>query len=776
VREIGLGLATVDGNELHLLPGGERFAEEKVYGILPYGDGRLLLVARAGATLLDPTGKKPPEKLVTEADSFFADRQVYAGCALPGGIFVLASLRGGIAVIDRNGRLLERIDKKRGLNDETVYFPFVGHDGRLWLGLSNGISIVRYPAAVTRIPNEGEVGLEGFVESVTRYRGDLIASTSLGLYRMTPAATAEDEPRFTAIGGIANQCYSVLAEGDTLLAATRDGIFAIDGDKATKIDPAFAYTLVPSQDPNRVIAGYDDGVGILERQGSLWKVTARLEDAGHEVVGVLDGGPGEIWGGTDSNGLYRIAPQTTGPAPKLTVTEHFDEKAGLPEGWVHPFRIAGEVRFGTREGIYRFDRHERRFRLDPPFERSLGRRAAFRLQQSADGQTLWIVSENEVLRFVRAGDEWRQVPSSVKRIGAGDRVLSFFAEGDVLWIGGDVGLFRYVVPADSSPPKPRALVREAQFGAKNTIKVAFSGAGDPSLELSTFLQGFDSGWSAWSRDSWKEYTNLPGGRYVFRVRARDAYGQVGPAAELSFTLRKPWFLRWWALALFAAAAVLLIYLIVRIRGAQLRRRNLELERIIDAKTAALREASYTDPLTSLRNRRFFSEVIVTETALQPSSRLVLLLADLDFFKSVNDRFGHAAGDAVLTEAAGRLRSVARSSDLLVRWGGEEFLLIAREAVAGDAAELARRILAVFITSPFRVGDEEILLSVSVGWTQYPLSMTNVAGGASGPVAIEAALDLADRGLYQAKASGRNRAVGYVPAADGTGQWLVVPGQ
>jgi diguanylate cyclase (GGDEF)-like protein len=801
VREVGLGLATVDGDSLHLLPGGERFADEKIFVILPYGDGRLFVVGRtSGATLLDPTGKRSPEKLVTAADSFFSERQVYTGCVLPSGRFVIASIRGGIAVIDRAGHLLERIDKRRGLNDETVYFPLVTHDGRLWLALNDGLSIVSYPTPVTTLPNDGQLGLEGFVESVVRHQGTLIVSTGRGIYRMTPAATAEEEPRFLPIAGIATQCYTVLSEGDTLLAATREGIFAIRGEQVTRIDPNFAYHLAPSTVPGRVIVGYDEGVGILERDRDSWKLVARLPDAGHEVVGVLDTGDGDLWGGTDSGGLYRLALTRSAAGAQLVVRDHFDESNGLPEGWGYPIRIDGQLRLGTREGIYQFDRAHRRFRRDPLFEQSLSRRSAFRVEQSADGQTLWIVSENEVLRLKRMDGTWRSAPSAARKIGAGDRILSFFQEGSVLWIGGDDGLFRHAVPDDRLPPPPRALIREARLGdgtplfggafsddggivtrqtvdfapiprAQNSIRFAFTGAGNPSQELSSVLEGFDHGWSDWSREPWKEYTNLPGGRYRFRVRARDAYGQISPEAALSFSVLGPWYLSWWALALLVLAILALIQLIVRIRGAQLRRRNRELERIVEIKTAALREASHTDPLTSLFNRRFFSESVAGESS--GPEQLALLLIDLDFFKSVNDRFGHAAGDAVLVEAAARLRSAAGESDRLLRWGGEEFLLIAA-ADAARATELARQILSLFASSPFVVtGGKGIPLSVSIGLAPFPMQ------NASGPLAIETALDLADRALYQAKTLGRNRAVGYAPASayddEVPADWVIILG-
>jgi diguanylate cyclase (GGDEF)-like protein len=793
VRQTGIGLSTVDGDRLHLLPGGERFAEEKVFVILPYGDGRLLLIGRAsGAMLFDPAGRQPLETLATPANDFFTTMQAYHGCVLADGTFAITSVRGGVAVINRSGDLLARFDKKRGLNDDMAFYAFASRDRRLWLGLNYGVSVLDVPAVVTRHSNEGETGLEGFVESIARHHGRLYASTGRGIYQM-PAAPAGEEPHFGVLPGTATQSYKLLSAGDTLLAATRDGVLEIvddgkGGEKAVTIQPEFAYSLAPvAGDPERILVAFDRGAGVLEKIDGVWKLTARAEQAGHAVVEILDAGGGEVWAGTESDGLFKLRLDGRGASTRLTLEKRFDSAAGLPEGWAYPNLVDGRLAFGTPDGIYRFVRERNRFEPDPAFASALGKRPAFRIEAGGEN-TLWLVSDNEALRLDRTAAGWKQTPTGIRTIGGGDRILSFLIENDVLWIGGDRGLFRYEPSKDVMPPAPRALIREVRLGdgtlffggaysdgrgvvdrqthgfppiahEKNSIRFNFAGGGRSDLDLSYRLEGFDSEWSGWSREPWKEYTNLPGGDYVFRVRARDRYSQTGPAAALAFRVLRPWYLTLWAIAAFIAAGVLLVLLIVRIRGAHLRRKNRELQQIIDTKTAALREASYTDPLTSLRNRRYFAEVTTHEAAGQRQS--LLLLVDLDSFKGVNDQYGHAAGDAVLVETARRLAEVAaRDAELLFRWGGEEFLLIAGGRGAAEGPELAKRLLEIIAATPFNAGGTEVWLTASIGWAPYPLFLRSPAAAG-----IEAVLDLADRAMYQAKASGRNRAVGFVPRAD-----------
>ncbi len=189
----------------------------------------------------------------------------------------------------------------------------------------------------------------------------------------------------------------------------------------------------------------------------------------------------------------------------------------------------------------------------------------------------------------------------------------------------------------------------------------------------------------------------------------------------------------------------------------------------------LEEASLTDPLTGVRNRRYFSATITSDVSQalrayadghDPRTRdLVFYLIDADDFKEINDRYGHDAGDRVLVEMALRIRSSIRHSDVLIRWGGEEFLIISRYTNRDEAGILAERLLAGVGGTPFLLDDseEKIYRTCSVGWAAFPWLPHDPK-----VVGYEEVLNLADRGLNQAKRSGKNRAVAMMPAADRRG--------
>jgi diguanylate cyclase (GGDEF)-like protein len=186
----------------------------------------------------------------------------------------------------------------------------------------------------------------------------------------------------------------------------------------------------------------------------------------------------------------------------------------------------------------------------------------------------------------------------------------------------------------------------------------------------------------------------------------------------------------------------------------------------------LEEASMTDPLTGIRNRRFLSATVEGEVAQtlrgfaegndRSSRDLVFYLIDLDNFKEVNDLYGHDAGDRVLVEATRRIGTAVRDSDVLLRWGGEEFLILSRATDRRQADSLALRVMQAVRGEPFAVdSSHEIRRTCSIGWAAFPWLEEN-----PGAMGYEEVLTLADRALAQAKKAGKDQAIGMTPARAG----------
>lgn len=182
----------------------------------------------------------------------------------------------------------------------------------------------------------------------------------------------------------------------------------------------------------------------------------------------------------------------------------------------------------------------------------------------------------------------------------------------------------------------------------------------------------------------------------------------------------------------------------------------EMAPVLEAKrlTETLRESALRDPMTGLNNRRFLEECIdsLVASSRRRKSSLALLMLDLDYFKVVNDTHGHDAGDTVLKTLASTLRNAVRASDLVVRFGGEEFVIVLQDSDAEGAALVAENIRAAVESLKINIGSEVLRKTISIGYAMLPED-----GDAFWQV-----IKFADVALYKAKTTGRNRVVRFSP--------------
>jgi diguanylate cyclase (GGDEF)-like protein len=244
-----------------------------------------------------------------------------------------------------------------------------------------------------------------------------------------------------------------------------------------------------------------------------------------------------------------------------------------------------------------------------------------------------------------------------------------------------------------------------------------------------------------------------------RTETRAAQGVLfgvfaAPGWALARTLAEPRGTLWGELA---AHSWLYAYLLVgaaagfAVFGAMLGRREDALEQM----NLQLDELAVSDPLTGLRNVRYFRPRLeeARAAALRAGEALALVVLDLDRFKEVNDRFGHPAGDRVLRAVAGAIASAVREGDTaarlsgsVARMGGEEFAVVLPGAGAAEAAAVAARILeAIRATSVVTEKEEEVRVSASAG----------VAATDAGALTADELYARADRAMYASKAAGRD---------------------
>lgn len=586
------GLMRLAGDRLVEVPGGRQFANETRPVILPVDGGRILVGTRADGLFLGDG--KSMTRFPTEVDGWLRTADLYRGATLPDGTLALTSSGAGMAIIDTRGRLLQRLEASNGLAD-TLYYVYPDAQGGLWVGYEGGIARVETPSPISLHQPSPEFPAGG-IAFMHRHQGTLYTATSRGVFLLSPApagpAGAGQAGRFVRVAGLSPtvQCWWLVSVDDPgapgrsqLLAATGDGVYRIEGARATPVQESVAGSFMAAvlhrskKDPTRVFVGLFDGLASLRLDAGRWLSEGRVPGINDEVRTIAEDADGRLWLGTAATGVLRL---TMGAAPRV---ERFGVDQGLPAGGVTVSWAAGRPVFLTPVDLFRFDEARGRFLPDPTFKIAAMDPNGYGgfLWEDPQGNVWVNLGRESAVAKPKAGGGYTVVKQPFGRF-AGFAVTFIYPDADgVAWFAGRDGLVRYDPgrPAAAVAAAP-ALVRRVLLRDGGTLHAA-AGAASPELpyesnalrfeyaapsfgdesanRYQTRLEGLDPAWSDWGRETTRDYTNLPPGSYRFQVRPKNLYGQVGGEAVYAFTILPPWYRTWWAygcyLALLGAAVL-----------------------------------------------------------------------------------------------------------------------------------------------------------------------------------------------------------------------------
>lgn len=641
-------------------------------------------------------------------------------------------------------------------------------DGRLWAGTGKGLA--RAEGNRWRILP----GTEGLTVRalVQRTDGSLVfGGEPYGLHRWAPGTQRlEALPPLPDVGR--NKLLSLAQDSDGTLwvGSQRDGLL-----RATQAgdDWQYDHEALPQGRPQERVSDL-----ALDRHGRLWV-------AGSDGLAWRSGGTWHRFGraeGLASANLVYLAASARDDSLWLAYADRRGQLARIRTAPAGPPRLLQSL------GPPRL----------PDVDLTL-------IGEDAKGR-LWAGSSLglELLQSPRAATPAPLVHFGVERglVDEEANARAFLAEADGgVWIGTRGGLVHFdSARFQGDPAPPRVAVLQLSLGGselgtpasgstlttphdQDTFQLRFSALSftdQSGLRYQARLEGLDAAWYD-SPTREVRYAGLAPGSYQLQLRARYRDGDWGPVTELALTVQPAWWQTLQFKFAVAAALMLALWAAERRRAARHRAQTARLEELVVSRTEQLAVAnqqlrlqSLTDPLTQLHNRRYLDEVMVQQVAqvdralrgqvlrrarlAPPGDGLALVMVDVDHFKSVNDEHGHAAGDLVLQQLAGLLRECTRESDTVARWGGEEFAIVGRQTDPHDAVVLVERIRSRVEGHAFDIGGGTVLRrTCSLGFVVYPFIPAEPQR-----LAWERLFALADRCLYAAKRSGRNRAVGVRP--------------
>jgi diguanylate cyclase (GGDEF)-like protein len=663
----------------------------------------------------------------------YSDRNITSFAEDKSGRIWVGTFGKGINIVERDTGRISTVQHVNGarnsLSDDRVMAMLDGNDGEMWVGTMAG--------GLNRIDPKT------FKAEV--FQNDPAVPTSLAAPGVMSMLDVDKRLWVGTFGGGISRFDARTRTFDNLRPGPEDGLHLSSG----------RVTAMARDRTGHVWIGTDGGgLNVWDmntRRLYYYKRGAKQIDtlSADTIYTILVDDAGGVWIGSRGGGIDRVL--NPGDAPRNLRFENISEAQGLPNNTVYGLRADGNgnIWISTNYGLARLDPKTSAIQR---FHRLHGLQAEeynFAAHYRDRSGKLYFGGVSGFNAFYPEVLEFNERPPRV--------VLTQFLK---LNTPGIVGV-------------PEERIERLKLGYKEdviTLKFAALDYADPKSNRYEYkLDGFDSDWVRADERRVATYTNLPGGKYVFRVRASNSDG-VWSTQDLALPIDvspSPWLspFAWMAYAVSAALLLLGVWYAQQRRLARAALHREELEQQVSDRTFELAErnreledvnrrlemASLSDPLTGLSNRRYlmqqFSRLIAERRA---NSGLAVMIIDLDALKPINDQHGHAAGDEVIVEIAKTLRQAIRPDDILARWGGDEFVVVAQAAHVEHACMLAERVRE-------RIAKMKCVLprgavvrtSCSIGLTCLPFVPGNPEA-----VSWEQAIKIADLALYRAK-RGRN---------------------
>ncbi|AKD05693.1 transcriptional regulator [Pontibacter korlensis] len=641
VEVISKGLYELKGEKLYFVQNSQKLGSSGVLTVLPFADNRILVgTAKNGLFLYDGVDFTPWQN---EADNFLRTYQLNNGVKVGNKLFAFGTILNGVVILDEDGKLIHKLNKSSGLQNNTVLNLFAGANQDLWVGLDNGIDRIEVNSPLYFYFDK--VGNFGTVYSSIIHKGRIYLGTNQGLYysNWSPGVSnASQNLSFQMIRNSQGQVWELAVIDGELLCGHNEGTFRVEGSELVKIsDVKGGWTIKKLQSsPSVLIQGTYTGLAVYRKgKDGYWAFDHMVDGFVEPSKHVEQDQEGNIWVSHAYKGLFRLS--LSADLKKVTEVRSFDTSQGLPSVYkLNISRLADRLLFSAGTGFYYFNEQENKFQPYKELNSKIGSLATSNRILPASGKAYWFVNSGKVALVDLTDLQQPRIHTNLFSILDGRMVQEYESiskiSNSIYLISMDDGFVVYSTESQSPqnmavPPvlirrvenitNKQRLLTETGKGAEllelpfsqNNIRISYALPyfKQAKVEFQYLLEGYTTKWSPWGTATLREFTNLGHGDYSFKVRARINGETITEATIYQFVVLPPWYATWWAYILYVLLAAVLLLLGRRLYQVKLQRDKQRIqEKLEKEKQEQLRQEAiqHEQKLVKVRNEQLKSEL------------------------------------------------------------------------------------------------------------------------------------------------------------------------
>jgi len=513
----------------------------------------------------------------------------------------LGTVENGVYHVNSKGEIIENFNQTNGLLNNTVLSLFEDVDKNLWTGLDNGIGVINLNSAFEIFQDKN--GKIGSVYTSIKEKEYLYLGTNQGLYYKK-----DGEEGFTFIPGTNGQIWSLQKIDDILFCGHNMGTFIIKDGRAQKIADRSGTWKVIKLEGNSgfYLQGHYNGLSVLKRNGEEFVAYPMLKDFPHSSKSIVSNKNGDIWIGNEHKGVFKIRLDDSLTNISVTKNYPFKDVSGITSSI---FKFNDTLYYATKSEFYQYSSSSNKFRPKNELSKITANYNRISGTVVNDGiDMLWGFTDSSIynvnLSQLSSGYNLKPIylPKELRNITIGhenitalgnEKYLIGVSDGYLIYNKTEEKSLNHIIKItkitsakvdDSSTLVP--LNEESVFAFKsNNINISYSVAEYEkfvSPEYSYRLKGLNSKWSNWNKAPMVSFKNLSFGDYEFQVKAKVGTNVTETVSYL-FTISRPWYLSWFALACYVILFLSILLLIHRTNLRHHRRLNQEKEKELKLK-------------------------------------------------------------------------------------------------------------------------------------------------------------------------------------------------